>query len=106
MRGSESSHRHPSMKEVVPMFSEYVVRAVVADHVERLRGEAVLDELVRCARSASSLRRFLTRTVSARAVSARAVSARAVSARAVSARTVSARAGHVRLLQHLAHPLT
>jgi hypothetical protein len=79
------------MKEVVPMFSEYVVRAVVADHVERLRGEAVLDELVRCARSASSLRRVLTRTVSARAVSGRAV---------------SGRAGHGRLLQHLAHPLT
>jgi hypothetical protein len=74
------------MKEVVPMFSEYVVRAVVADHVERLRGEAVLDELVRCARSASSLRRVLTRTVSARAV--------------------STRAEHGRLLQHLAHPFT
>src|SRR3954447_4039954 len=90
MRGPESTHRHLSMKEVVPMFSEYVVRAVVADHVERLRGEAVLDELVRCARSASSLRRVLTRTVSARAVSARAVSARA-------------RDGP--LLQRLAHPL-
>src|SRR3954447_13885523 len=86
MRGPESGHRHPSMKEVVPMFSEYVVRAVVADHVERLRGEAVLDELVRCARSASSLRRVLTRPVSARAV--------------------SARARHGRLLELLAHPLT
>jgi hypothetical protein len=69
------------MKEVVPMFSEYVVRAVVADHVDRLRGEAVLDELVRCARSARSVRRALTRAV-------------------------SARAGHGRLVQQLAHPFT
>src|SRR5919112_683543 len=67
MSGAESGHRHPSMKEVVPMFSEYVVRAVVADHVQRLRAEAVLDQLARCARSARSVTRTLSRALPVRA---------------------------------------
>jgi hypothetical protein len=36
------------------MFSEYVVRAVVAEHVERLRAEAAADRLARSTRSTSS----------------------------------------------------
>lgn len=55
------------MEEVVPMFSEYVVRAVVADHVQRLRAEAVLDQLARCARSARSVTRALIPAVPVRA---------------------------------------
>ena len=36
------------------MFSEYVVRAVVAEHVEQLRREAVADRLVRSTDAARS----------------------------------------------------
>jgi len=62
------------------MFSDYVVRAVIADHVQRLRTEAVLHQFARCARSARSVQRALTRAV-------------------------PARARHGRLLRQLAHPL-
>jgi hypothetical protein len=38
------------------MFSEYVVRALVAEHVERLRSDATADRYLRSARSVRSVR--------------------------------------------------
>ena len=59
------------------MFSEYVARAEIAEHVERLRSAAVVEHLARCARSA----------------------------RPTLVRAAVARASHVRLPLHLSRPL-